>query len=197
MGATASDLFFELANQYYVAGRAAAIAGLAPVYGNLLHHAVEMYLKAAIARTLSLHALKGIGHQLESLWRAFKKAEGTARLEQFDATITALEAFEEIRYPDKALQTGILSDVMGPSQHGSGILVGGSSQRKPPTYRVRVAEVDQLVIERLWPALGVRDGFVPTTLVHLTKDGRRAIRLRNRELQAHFRRARKRRPRVP
>lgn len=42
------DLVAEYAAQYYVAGRLTARAELIPIYGNLLHHAVEMFLKAAL-----------------------------------------------------------------------------------------------------------------------------------------------------
>ena len=45
--------FCDLATQYYIAGRLAARAAQAPVYGNLLHHAVEMYLKGALVGTLT------------------------------------------------------------------------------------------------------------------------------------------------
>ena len=40
--------FCGLGTQYYIAGRQAAMARLIPVYGNLLHHAVEMFLKGAL-----------------------------------------------------------------------------------------------------------------------------------------------------
>ena len=38
----------DRATQYYVAGRLAARTKLVPVYGNLFHHAVEMFLKTAL-----------------------------------------------------------------------------------------------------------------------------------------------------
>jgi hypothetical protein len=37
--------FFKTGCQYYLAGRYAAFAGLNPVTGNLLRHAVENFLK--------------------------------------------------------------------------------------------------------------------------------------------------------
>ena len=45
--------YFRFGTQYYVAGRYAALVWLIPVAGNLLHHAIEMYLKGA--RTESEH----------------------------------------------------------------------------------------------------------------------------------------------
>jgi hypothetical protein len=43
-------IFFSSASQYYVAGRFAVFVALNPVAANLMHHAVEMYLKGARAR---------------------------------------------------------------------------------------------------------------------------------------------------
>lgn len=142
---------------------------------------------------MTLQDLKVVGHRLDRLWGAFKKIEGNTRLVKHDGTITALQAFEEIRYPDKALVHGMMSNVLGPGIHGAGVLVAGNtrSNRLPPTYSVQVVKVDQLVVEELWPACGVREGYVPSALVNLTKAGHRAATLRNRELKALFRRAKR------
>ena len=60
---------FGLGLDYYIAGRAAAMAGLAPVAGNLLHHAVEMLVKADLSKTIPLVELKArrFGHGLPAL----------------------------------------------------------------------------------------------------------------------------------
>jgi hypothetical protein len=52
--------FIATGTQYYVAGRYAVIAGLMPVAGNLLHHAIEMCLKGALSKKAgkSLQQLK-------------------------------------------------------------------------------------------------------------------------------------------
>ena len=58
---TTDDLsiaFFTLATQYYAMGRQAVRLHLMPVGANLLHHAVEMYLKAYLCRTVSIHVLE-------------------------------------------------------------------------------------------------------------------------------------------
>ena len=63
------QLFISSAIDYYVAGRFAVFAGLNPTAGNLLHHAVEMSLKAALSkRGWSLGDLKKLGHRLEDIW---------------------------------------------------------------------------------------------------------------------------------
>ena len=43
-------LFISAGMHYYVAGRYAVFAGLNPTAANLLHHAVEMALKGALAK---------------------------------------------------------------------------------------------------------------------------------------------------
>src|SRR5262245_52228023 len=50
--------FYQLASQYYVVGRFAARAGLNPSCGNLLHHAVEMFLKGALVDDVGLGEMK-------------------------------------------------------------------------------------------------------------------------------------------
>jgi hypothetical protein len=74
------ERFFSSACDYYIAGRFAAFARLNPVVGNLLHHAIEMYLKGALAKTKSLVALdKGFKHNFPKLWKAFKQHANDAR----------------------------------------------------------------------------------------------------------------------
>jgi len=40
---------FDTGMQYYTIGRYSVLAGVNPVAGNLLHHAIEMFLKGALA----------------------------------------------------------------------------------------------------------------------------------------------------
>jgi hypothetical protein len=68
----AGHVFFQNACQYYVAGRYAAFAALNPVAGNLLHHAIEHFLKGGLSKTKSLAELKRLGHSLPKIWAAFK-----------------------------------------------------------------------------------------------------------------------------
>src|SRR6185312_2712111 len=85
--------FAQLAVQYYIAGRTAALHQSIPVLGNLLHHAVEMSLKAALAASHSLSQLKGLGHSLPKLWRVFVAVYPMASLPRFEATVNALQRF--------------------------------------------------------------------------------------------------------
>lgn len=100
------EAFFDLGVQYYVLGRSAVFAQLPPVCGSLLHHAVEMFLKGALAHR-GLQELKNVGHRLWNLWELGKAHYLDASLDRFDCVVTGLDKFEEIRYPDKALATGM------------------------------------------------------------------------------------------
>jgi hypothetical protein len=101
--------FFERGCQYYVAGRYAVAAGLNPVAANLLHHAIEFLLKGTLAKTRTLDQLRRHLHKLPPLWNEFKMTVGGKNLDRFDAAITALHAFEDLRYPDEALKNGMAS----------------------------------------------------------------------------------------
>ena len=59
---------FQLATQYYASGRFAALSGILPVSANLLHHAVEIYLKGALAPVLDLKAMRKLSHDLRQIW---------------------------------------------------------------------------------------------------------------------------------
>ena len=97
--------FFTTGNQYYVSARYAACAGFVPVYGNLFHHAVEMYLKAALLRFTERSRR---GHNLKKLWAELKLSVSDPALGRFDNCIKELDKFEDIRYPDKVLKMGMI-----------------------------------------------------------------------------------------
>lgn len=95
-----------LAMQYYVAGRCAAECQLFPVAGNLLHHAVEMILKALLVPGSGLSSVTKFGHRLEKSWDA-----AVLRLPGLDSpdrrrAVEALDRFEQLRYPDGLMKTG-------------------------------------------------------------------------------------------
>ena len=62
--ASADWLFLGSAANYYIAGRYGVFAQLSSVSANLLHHTVEMFMKAALNQTMSLEELKGLNHHL-------------------------------------------------------------------------------------------------------------------------------------
>jgi len=113
--------FCDLATQYYISGRLAAKCFLVPVYGNLLHHAVEMFLKAVLVGTLSIDEMKNkkYGHDLTALWARFKEKENDTALDRFDQTIKNLHAFDSIRYPDEIIAKRLLSGVGWAPEHAT------------------------------------------------------------------------------
>jgi len=140
--------YADLATQYYVAGRLSPRAALAPVYGNLLHHAVEMYLKAALVGTVPVDELKArrYSHDLPALWQAFKNKFGDPALSRFDSTFQALQPFEAIRYPDSIVASGMVVSIAWTPNHATTITASG---KIPPKYEVIIAEVDDVIIEVL------------------------------------------------
>jgi hypothetical protein len=139
------DRFCDLATQYYIAARLAAKAQLAPVYGNLFHHAVEMFLKGALVGALTIERLrsKEYGHQLLPLWERFKQKEGDPALDRFDPAVGSLHDFESIRYPDEIVERGML--VLIGWEHDIRPAAGSG----PPRYQVLIQQVDRLIIELL------------------------------------------------
>ena len=158
--------FAQLAIQYYVAGRAAAIQQLIPVLGNLLHHAVEMSLKAALAGSHSMSQLKGLGHSLPRLWGAFAAQYPTAALPRFEAAVNALHRFEDLRYPDSALVNGALMQLV---LHRAHVVNSGSGLPSVPAYVLVLEDVDELQ-EALFAAMNLNPQFFTVSLSAKAKE---------------------------
>jgi hypothetical protein len=141
VAAAAEDRFFDLGMQYYIAARLSVVlAGLVPVCGNLYHHAVEMFLKAGLSRKYSLDDLqKNFRHSLPKLWEAFKADFASSALPQYDAVMTTLQKWDEIRYPNKVLQKGAQMVVVWVEN------TSHSMPSSPPRYEVNGAVIDNLV----------------------------------------------------
>jgi hypothetical protein len=68
--------------QYWIAGRYAAASSFNPVAANLLHHAIELLLKAAIARKGVEVPIGNSGHQLVNVvWPLFRSLYADRALE--------------------------------------------------------------------------------------------------------------------
>ena len=155
MSTSALELFFSTATQYYVSGRYAVFAGLSPVAGNLLHHAVEMYLKGALCEHMTLDQLKSMYHNLPKIWDCFKAQVAAPGLDIFDALISSLDAFEELRYPDSILSSGMIVKI------GVSRVAGASTEgpaRPEPKYEVYLEEVDPLV-DKIFASASVNPDF--------------------------------------
>ena len=133
--------FAQLAVQYYVAGRSAAITQLIPVLGNLLHHAIEMSLKAGLADHKTLRELKSMSHDLTKIWTQFKAQYPSAASVQFDDVVVGLQRFEELRYPDSVLTKGAMMEFVLFREH-----LGGPRTSAPavPRYPL-VLDIDELM----------------------------------------------------
>src|SRR5262249_25726506 len=102
----------EYGVQYYISGRFAAHAAFTPVCASLLHHGVEMLLKACLAyqdtadqiRAYGRHA--SYGHSLPALWEEFKRRNAALPLAPYDEIVMRLQAFETIRYPERLIERG-------------------------------------------------------------------------------------------
>jgi len=76
MTSRATEQFFSLGLQYFVAGKFSAFGRLMPVVGNQFHHAVEMMLKGYLAKTMDLADLKKLGHRTVGAGRSLAVASG-------------------------------------------------------------------------------------------------------------------------
>jgi hypothetical protein len=164
MATVARELFFHSGTQHYVAGRFAAIAALIPVAGNLLHHAVEMFMKGGLSATRTLDQLKGMGHNLPRIWSEWKSQYPDPAHTKFDGVITDLHPFEELRYPNAVLA------------HGAGVTIDmGCGPRPPPSgcpepeYYLSVPEVDELVAV-LFAAASVNPPYFTSRLRKVARD---------------------------
>jgi hypothetical protein len=168
----ALDLFFSAATQYYVTGRFAILAQQIPVAGNLLHHAIEMYLKGGLAKTTTLQDLKKLSHSLPRVWSAFKVRFPDPGLNTFDNLVSSLNDFEELRYPDSVLVRG-MSVVTGVTRTPLPPLPPGAVVRLEPKYELYLDEVDSLV-GKLFEVISVNPKFFlgglhPTARQYLTE----------------------------
>jgi hypothetical protein len=131
--------------QYYISGRLTARAWQLPVHGNLLHHAVERFLKAALVGAATPEEMKNKwGHHLPTIWTKFKARYKDPALNRFDATIAALHKFEAIRYPEKLVTEGMFGAITWAPRPATKAAGPGPH---PPRYEVIINEVDDLMLE--------------------------------------------------
>jgi hypothetical protein len=142
-GESVSTYFMQNGSQYYTMARFAAHAQRMPVGGNLFHHAVEMLLKGGLARKRPLSDL--IGHDLKVLWRKFKTDFPDPTLSRHDKTISGLNKFEDIRYPNpsKVPSMGVSLEWFGPP----GTITTYGNLKTPKQYAVVVSPIDDLVAD--------------------------------------------------
>jgi len=88
--------YLPLARDYYVAGRFLFWQHQV-VSGNLLHHAIELFLKHDLVQDAS-DVSEHRHHELNVLWEEFKVAHPGDPLAQWDRVVADLNQWEELRY---------------------------------------------------------------------------------------------------
>jgi hypothetical protein len=162
--------FVQNAYQYYAAARFAVHAQSLPVCGTLFHHAIEMALKAGLGKKRPMNELKGMGHDLKKLWRAFKEDFPTPGLDQHNGTISTLNKYEEIRYPDVKHSIGMMAGWSGPP--GSVATYGGL--KTPRQYSIVVDDIDSLMADVIEAS-----SWNPSALAPINRFARTALRRHN------------------
>jgi hypothetical protein len=142
------ELAIRYGLQYYVAGRFAAANYFAPVSANLLHHAVELLLKSCLSYEDPIETIRkygyerdGYGHNIPKLWDAFKSRQTTSLPDEFDIVISALHAFEEIRYPEELIKDGAIITI-NPIVEEPIHVEGQASSRR---FHLTLPPIDRLV----------------------------------------------------
>ena len=162
--------FLRFGLQYLVAGRFSACAGLLPVGGNLLHHALEMLLKGYLSSSLTLAELKKPGHRLVELWNLFKANVGDSSLKRYDSVVRELNKFEKIRYPDEIVSSGMLASYTFVKEKRQMLKAG--SRRREPVYTLSVAEIDELakfIFDHAGINVNAIESLNPDAKTYLTK----------------------------
>lgn len=135
-----STAFGDLGFQYYISGRFSFFCGFSPITGNILHHAIEMFLKMALSRNLGEADLKNkFRHNLKRLWKEFKQHFPDVTLDKYDVLISEVNKWEDARYPSSgySLMSMALTD--------PGIPPASKKGPHPKRYVLKMSEIDELV----------------------------------------------------
>jgi hypothetical protein len=140
----------EYGLQYYVTGRFAVASRFTPIGPSLLHHAVEMLLKACLAYNDSVETIKSYGHKrsyrhsLVKLWEEFRRRNVNIDTTEFDGVIYRLDAFDHIRYPDNLVTEGAYLQV-GMFEVEQPTAPPETPERSEPTYTLMLPQIDRLI----------------------------------------------------
>jgi hypothetical protein len=140
-----ANYFARSGCEYDASARFGMHAQQSYISGNLFHHAVEMLLKAGLAKKgKSLERMKGMRHDLKRLWRAYKLEYPDTKLNSHDATIKKLNKYEEIRYPNPDLGS-MAVNLAWSGEPGEVKTFGGL--KTPKQYPLVVDKIDDLVVD--------------------------------------------------
>ena len=131
-----------------MSGRFSTAGGSMPVCANLLHHAIELMLKACLARddprdVIEKYGFKSsYGHMLPTLWVEFKNRNSSKSYSEFDEIIVALHKFEDIRYPEKLIKNGAAITI-DPFENEHPTVVTGTDPTE--RYSLTLPPIDRLM----------------------------------------------------
>ena len=142
------DFAIRYGLQYYVAGRFATANRFTPICANLLHHAVELLLKACLSYDDSRETIEkyrdkkgGYEHNILLLWDVFKKRQPAPGPVEFDAIVAALHDFEEIRYPENLIRNGAIIRINPFVEEP----IRADGQVPERSYNLTLPQIDRLV----------------------------------------------------
>jgi hypothetical protein len=160
----------ESSLQYYAAGRFCAMSRLTSAAPQLLHLAVELILKACLARDHSLDDLrKTYLHNIRRLWQDVTNANSALTTPGRDQAIHNLARFEALRYPDSLISQGASISFDFRTRTDSGPPQTGLSNG--PSYEFNMEDIDEL-----WKAIFVNSrANVVAFLQRLSQEARAAI----------------------
>ena len=142
MKSTRDTDYLSIGIQYYLMGRSASLCILAPVAGNLFHHAFELLFKfKLISRYTPDDLQKKFGHDLPFIWESFKcllKKD----ISKFDKLIDGLQKWEEIRYPNYPRGKSLVMVIDIKRGFKSGIK--GPQAQKFNQYHLFLEDMDEL-----------------------------------------------------
>ena len=107
-----------------------------------------------------LFALRKLGHELSDIWNEFKLQTSDPSLARFDAAVSALNEYEELRYPNSVLNKGMLSGFE--LKRGQAAQVSGLAAAVP-RYTLCLEDVDELM-SLVFKNASVNPGFFTGSL---------------------------------
>lgn len=161
------------AAENYAAGRAAARCGLGRSTGSLLHHAIELLLKACLFHRFTRDELKNtFGHRLRRLWNEYKS--GDPQLDRFDAVIAEVDACWFLRYPDAIVDRGTVTFFLSWAERRADRMASHPAIVGTQRFEIVMHDVDLLVLTLLDHL-----GADPRLLRPLAPDGLDAVLYEN------------------
>jgi len=108
-----------------------------------------------------------MGHNLKRAWKAFKKTCPDPRLNVLDSAVKDLNKFEDLRYPDKLMSSGMVGMFILKREHVKDTEVSDPKGSVLPKYAYIMEDVDELV-KLIFEVGGINPKFFPVYTDALT-----------------------------